>query len=187
MGLDTRSAVAVWRQTEIPVIVRRMDGTLLIKLPFATDNREWLRAGRRTKPEWPKWNRTYKSWEVPLRWFNALIRQAVQRFKRVYVVQPFRVKEQCAPACWNAKGFECKCSCMGKNHGSENPSGWHVVSETFAVQYQDREYACRLVVAADAGDQSSAPPRNESREERVARYRKIAEEISRGKRGTIDE
>ncbi len=35
---------------------------LLVKLPFAADNADWLRNGKRMKPEWVK---RFKAWEVP--------------------------------------------------------------------------------------------------------------------------
>ncbi|WP_438480858.1 hypothetical protein [Oleiharenicola lentus] len=35
---------------------------------------------------------------------------------------------------------------MGENHGTGNPVGcWHVVTETFAVEWSERKYACRLM------------------------------------------
>ena len=35
---------------------------------------------------------------------------------------------------------------MGEYHGSENPEGrWFVVSDTFAVRWEDKELACRLL------------------------------------------
>lgn len=47
---------------------------------------------------------------------------------------------------------------MGQNHGSGNPQGkWHIVSETFAVKWKEREYSCRLLKAL-----STAPSRARS-------------------------
>ena len=70
------------------------------------------------------------------------------RFGRVYVIQPYREFEKCAPACWNATGFTCECSCMGKNHGSMPGGRWWVVADTFAIQWQGRRLACRLIERA---------------------------------------
>jgi hypothetical protein len=108
------------------------------------DNRSWLRSmGRRH----PKWNERGKHWEIPKSWFNALIDKSLKRFGRIYVVQPFREQEKCSPACMNAVGHECQCSCMGANHGAGNDGSWFVVSDTFATRWGERELACRLMVA----------------------------------------
>lgn len=138
-----RSAAEIWRQRRIPVIYRRGRGMpLMVKLPFAPDNFDWLRNDNRSKPEYDK---QYKCWYVPNSWFDDLIRRLLERFGHVYVIQPFRALEQCAPACWNATGFECECSCMGQNHGSSAPGKWWVISDTFALRWHDRELACRLL------------------------------------------
>jgi hypothetical protein len=96
------------------------------------------------------WDNRYKCWLPPRSRFNDLIKRSTEEFGSIYVIQPFRTEEKCAPACWNALGADCECSCMGRNHGSGNPEGkWHVVADTFAVCWGDREYACRLLTAFD--------------------------------------
>jgi len=146
MTLEKRDAVQIWRQQTVPVIYRAGGKRpLMVKFAYFPDNRNWLRDGRRNKP---CWNKRFKCWETPNSWFEGVAAQLLRRFRQAYIIQPFRVQEKCAPACWTAVGFKCNCSCMGANHGSGNPLGrWHVVSETFAVQWQDREYACRLIKA----------------------------------------
>lgn len=135
---------AIWRQDRIPVIYRRGSGNpLMLKLPYAVDNRSWTKTGHRNKPVW---NGQYKCWETPKSWFDDLVSRALIRYGKIYVIQPYREQEKCAPACWNAKGHECQCSCMGKNHGVNGPNGRRfVVSDTFATQWHDRELACRLI------------------------------------------
>jgi hypothetical protein len=79
-------------------------------------------------------------------WFEDTLKRLLARFGAVYVIQPFNKLEICAPACWNATGAKCECSCMGEHHGSKNHAGrWHVVSETFAVRIREREFSCRLL------------------------------------------
>jgi hypothetical protein len=143
MATSNKHAASIWNQTTIPVVYRRGGAEpLMIKLPYAPNNGEWLRNDQRRKPEWIS---QFKCWNTPKSWFENVVRRLLIRFSRVYVIQPFRVQEKCAPACWNATGIECECSCMGAHHGSGNPSGkWHVISETFAVQWQNRQLACRL-------------------------------------------
>lgn len=134
----------IWRQTVVPVIYRQGKGKpLLIKLPYDSENKAWLQDGRRRKP---KWNPQFKCWETPKAWFNDIVNRCLKAFGSVHIVQPYREQEKCAPACWNATGHECQCSCMGANHGS-NSSGskWLVVSDAFATRWHERELACRLM------------------------------------------
>lgn len=134
----------VWNQTKIPVVWRR-DGkgeSIVLKLPFSTSNRLWLKGGRRIDP---KWIGHLKQWEIPKAWFNDFIERALDRYGLVYVIQPYNVMEKCAPACLNAIGHECQCSCMGQNHGIGNDGSWFEIGEAFAFRYDDRHLACRLI------------------------------------------
>src|ERR1700722_8528253 len=127
MGEQPKSAAAIWHQKIIPVVYRPGGGLpLLVRLPYAENNYEWLRGDNRRKP---KWLATFKCWEVPNTWLNDLVRELVLQYERVYLIQPHNAIEKCAPACWNATGFECQCSCMGQNHGSQSGEGWYVVSQ----------------------------------------------------------
>ena len=140
---------AVWRQTAIPVLYRRGKGhPLFARLPYASDNRSWLSSfGRRT----PIWHKDQKYWELPASWFNDVVSGALDRYGKVYIIQPYREQEKCAPACMNALGHECQCSCMGQNHGAGGPdAGWFVVSETFATRWHEEELACRLLTKKGA-------------------------------------
>jgi hypothetical protein len=138
---------SIWKQKEIPVLFRRSRPLpLLVKLPYARNNFAWLRGERRNKPNW---NAQYKAWEVPIAWFDDLIKQLLDRYSKSYVIQLYREQQKCAPACWNAKGLHCECSCMGANHGTGAPGGsWYEVSETFAFSWGEQEYACRLMIAS---------------------------------------
>lgn len=134
----------VWNQKHIPVVFRRggRGERLRIRLPYSADNRAWLQGERRTSAEW---NAAERCWEVPKAWFNDFVREALARYGRLYIVQPYREQEVCAPACWNAVGHECNCSCMGANHGAGDSGGWFEVSETFATRWGERHLACRLM------------------------------------------
>ena len=126
---------AVWNQDKIPVVLRRAGKgqKLRTRLPFATDNRAWLQNDRRTNPVWVAKGRY---WELPKAWFNDFVERALNRYGEVYLFQPYREQEKCAPACQNAVGHECQCSCMGANHE---------VSETFSFRWGEQELACRLL------------------------------------------
>lgn len=142
--LDDVDILRVWRQAKIPVVYRQGGSNpLLVRIPYAKDNRVWLQAGRRNKPAWIK---EHGAWEVPKAWFDDVVAACLAKYRQVYVIQPYRVQEKCAPACWNAQGYECQCSCMGVHHGEQTPAGrWRVISDTFAVRWHDRELACRLI------------------------------------------
>jgi hypothetical protein len=116
---------------------------LRIRLPFAKNNRDWLRNGKRLSPKWfPK----EKYWEAPKSWFNNFVDRALERYGELYVIQPYREKELCASACLNATGHECQCSCMGANHGAGNDGSWFEVKETFAIRWGDQVLACRRMI-----------------------------------------
>src|ERR1700730_4020827 len=134
----------VWKQNEIPIIYRQAsDKPLLVRLPYASSNRAWLKNGRRTTP---RWDAQHQCWQVPRSWLNKLAKRLLRRFGHAYIVQPFSRKRKCAPPCWNALGADCECSCMGRNSGSRHPPGkWHVVAKTFSGKWGLREVSCRLI------------------------------------------
>jgi len=134
----------IWTQQGIPIIFRAGGKEKLkIRVPFSKGNRTWLKVGHRIEPEW---NKEKKHWVLPKSWFNDIVNKCIEKHGKVYVIQPYREQEKCAPACWNAKGHECNCSCMGENHGAKGAnSGWLVISDTFATRWGEKEYACRLL------------------------------------------
>jgi hypothetical protein len=138
------SFAPVWEQKALPVIFRDSPGhPLLVRLPFAEGNREWLQDDRRHRP---KWLASEKAWSIPKAWFDDSARRCLERYHAVYIIQPFRESETCAPACVNAIGVECTCSCLGANHGSGiSMETWYVVSDAFAVRYGPKQYAVRLL------------------------------------------
>lgn len=141
---------AVWHQKLIPVAFRQPGRKpVLLRLPFDKSNREWLKEGHRNQPNW---NQQWKCWELPKAWFEDVVKRSLVRYGKIYVIHPFQVQQKCAPACWDAVGLDCECSCMGANHGSGNPPGkWYVVSETCAVHWSERQYSCRLLTSTTPG------------------------------------
>ena len=136
----------IWRQDRVPVVLRRGGkGELIrVRLPHDRENRSWLRNAR---PRAPSWSDELQCWELPKAWFNDLVDRGLQRYGAIYVIQPYREQEKCAPACLNARGHECQCSCMGANHGAGNDGSWFEVTETFATRWNGRELASRLITA----------------------------------------
>ncbi|MCZ7863657.1 hypothetical protein [Agrobacterium salinitolerans] len=148
MMIDSSRLITVWQQQTVPVAWRSGEkgAPLLAKLPYRVDNKAWLSSMGRSRP---KWNADHKYWEIPKSWFNELVDRSLERFGKIYVVQPYREQEKCAPACMNATGHECQCSCMGANHGAGNDASWFEVSETFATRWHNSELACRLMIKKD--------------------------------------
>jgi hypothetical protein len=136
--------LAIWYQREIPVVVRTHKcPRVLVTLSAIEDADSWLRGEHRGRP---RWDTRFKCRSVPKSWFDDVIERALRRFGRVYVIQPYREQQRCAPACWNAQGHTCECSCLGANHGLGRPSAlWREISETFAFQWGPRQYGCRLL------------------------------------------
>lgn len=141
---EEQKARQIWRQKRVPVIYRPDYQTkLFVKFPYEKGNREWLRDRHRIHPEW---NKGYQCWEVARSWFEDVAQRLLRKFGRVYIIQSFRSQERCAPACWNAVGLNCTCSCMGEKHGAGEPQGrWYALSEACAVRWGDRRLGCRLI------------------------------------------
>lgn len=138
---------SIWKQKEVPVIYRQPSPSpVFFKVSYSDNNYEWVRGEKRHKP---RWNQQYKCWETPVAWFDYLIERTLKRYGQVYVIQSHKEQQKCAPACWNATGFHCECSCMGANHGSGDSGAWYEVSETFAFQWGERQYACRLITTTN--------------------------------------
>lgn len=142
--MDKLTVQHVWNQRDVPVILRRtgVGEQLRARLPFATTNRSWLQNGRRRSPTW---NADKHYWELPKAWFNDFVERALGDHGQVYVIQPYREQEKCSPACQNARGHECQCSCMGLHHAQGSDGSWFEVSDTFATRWGDRMLACRLM------------------------------------------
>ena len=133
----------LWKQSSVPVVYRPpgKEG-VMVRLPYAKGNRKWLKGGRARRVSW-EWR--YKCWLIARSGFNRCVDICLERYGKVYVIQPYRKSEKCAPACWNAVGHECQCSCMGANHGMGQQDGWYTVSETFAVKHVTQHLSCKLL------------------------------------------
>jgi len=139
----------IWLQEKIPVLLRpREEPPLYVSLPYGGDNRSFLQECGRIHPQSKRSDKTGKwHWEVPMAWFPKLIRRCLNRYGRVYVIQPLNRTEVCARSCWEAKRDTCECSCFGTNHGGGQPPGdWKEISEIFAISHQGGELACQLLV-----------------------------------------
>jgi hypothetical protein len=110
---------AIWKQTDVPIILRRGGNgeKLRVRLcghEYAEKDSYWLKKERRI---YPIWNSHLNCWEVPKAWFSRLVKEITEAYGKLYIIQPYREQEKCSPACQNAKGHECQCSCMANFMG----------------------------------------------------------------------
>lgn len=137
-----------WANPNIPIIIRSgiRGEKLTVRLPYRSDNKVWLLnlASGFRKPD-VKWAPAIKAWKLPLSWLNRFVDRGLERYGQLYLVQPYRELEKCAPACRNAVGHDCQCSCMGANHGIGDGSGWFDVSEAFSFRWGTASAAIKLM------------------------------------------
>ena len=147
---DSRRLREIWNQGVTPVVLRRGGSreALRIRLPIDANEFGWISTGKQHAPVWFEF---FRYWELGNSRFNDFVDEALKRFGRLYVIQPYREQEKCAPACRNAKGHDCSCSCMGAHHGVGDGGGWFDVNDAFSTRWNDREVACRLMVRRTDG------------------------------------
>ena len=135
-----KEAGTVWNQSTTPVAFRTAKN-LYARMPPKLGALGWLhRPGKRK----PLWCRNKMCWRIPVSWLDWFIETAIEKNGACFVIREIKKREQCAPACWNAKGADCQCSCMGANHGQNEPGGkWHVLSDAYAVHFGPKTYAVR--------------------------------------------
>jgi hypothetical protein len=139
------SIARILSQTRIPVVIRRRRGRIQLRLPYSPDNRVWIWQTGGQKPQWIK-GKPYSYWSLPAAWFNRLCLRLIKRYGRAYVIQPHNENAKCAPACWDAEGLDCECSCLGENHGNGEPDGrWYVIDETCAFSWQGESWRWSLL------------------------------------------
>jgi len=141
MNLDY---VLTQKQTPVAQLLKGTGQKLIVRLPYAENNRDWLQNDRRSQP---KWIVAHKHWELPKSWFDDFVKRALQKYGKLYIIQSYRAQEKCSPSCQNAINHECQCSCMGRNHGAGNDGSWFEVSDAFSTRWGERELACRLMIA----------------------------------------
>jgi len=143
-------AKAAWNQHSVPVILRRKrtregNPVLRIRLPRRHTNYGVLK-GDKPQNRNPEYRSEGDFWEIPYSRLNDIVRILVAYYGQVILMQPVKHRQVCARACMEAAGFECECSCLGANHGSNNmDSSWFEVDDTYAVMYRDEEVSLRVI------------------------------------------
>jgi hypothetical protein len=142
--ISEADAIRIWRNKKTPVVfVPEESGDIVVRIPYAgldRDDRTWLLgSGRKIN-----WAAKWRAWQLPRGRFNEIVSLIVREYGRLYLIQAYRPLQKCAPACWDARGPLCVCSCLGANHGSGQELE-HVVSEIYAFERGERKLACRLL------------------------------------------
>lgn len=142
------SILSLWHSKSVPMVIRtdKKGEQLMVHLPYAVDNRSWINGLGKSKATYVK---SVQGWQIPKSWLNQFVDGALERFGSVHVVQPHNEREVCAPACRNAVGHDCQCSCLGANHGTGDGSGWFDVSDTLAFRWSGSELAVRKLSRKD--------------------------------------
>lgn len=112
-----------WRFAREAIIFKRRGSPLMVRMPYAPDNRAWL-GSIRTRVRGLVWNRAEGHWECPSAWLSALAEVVVARCGRVWLVQEIDGDAGCNESCMNARGLDCECGCLGRNHGAGAGDGW---------------------------------------------------------------
>lgn len=144
MHNELQNANQIWNNGKVSVVLRCGGSKpIRLRIPFDPKNREWLKSGPKKRE--PIWDKGKNFWELPASRFNEIVKEILQRFGSVYIIQPYRELEVCSYSCINATGFECQCSCLGANHGSGSHQGWYEVTEALALRYGETKFGCRLL------------------------------------------
>jgi len=145
-------AKLAWNQSQIPVILRRrkiygQNTKIRIRLPKRGDHYKLLKGDNKSNHN-PVFFEKGGFWEVPYGRLNYLVETLAKFYGKVILMQPVREKQVCARACMQAQGFECECSCLGENHGSENmDSSWYEVDDTYAVRHGPEIVSLKIISA----------------------------------------
>lgn len=111
-------------ETECMLVFRPVRGRLYVKTPYLPQNRGWFKSlGILAK-------RDGDYWRVSRKRFTLLIKESIDRFGCAEVWTDHLNSQECNASCLNARGSECVCSCLYRNHGTAAGTGqvsecWH--------------------------------------------------------------
>jgi hypothetical protein len=121
---DDQKLRQVWNQLKIPVIVRG-SGTVHLRLPWARDERDWLRGDHARHPLWVADKR---HWVIPQKWLNKFVDRALHKYGQLYIIQPYREKETCTAACQDTAAFYRWQDSLGPHYQDRQPGDPEAVS-----------------------------------------------------------
>jgi hypothetical protein len=132
---------------EIYYSVRGGEKALEVYLPYARDNKEYLQylrnPQRRTNV---KFNSVTKRWSLPASQYALLRKELLMKHGQIEITVTGSTLEKCTHMCANAdteSADECKCICMGVNHGS-SASGYKEVADYLLVRATEFSQTVRL-------------------------------------------
>jgi hypothetical protein len=127
-----------------------VDGRLVIKMPYSKTNRTWLKEvlGKRIRPDW---NGEEKRWEIARNHFGPVVEALANRLGRIDVYMDFRHVERCDTRCQRARGRECTCSCLGKQHGHGVTHDWKIVDDNHTMVRSSGTLRRHIIVERDEG------------------------------------
>lgn len=139
---------SVWRDSPHPAIFRRGKGfKLWVRLDQSKENYDLIKINRSI----PRWIDKKVCYEVPADWFDKLVPILLRTHNFLYIIQPYREREECAPKCKSAVGHECDCPCLGRFHGAGySGNGWFEVSDAYEVRWGEKRWGCRLLKSNEA-------------------------------------
>lgn len=109
-------------------------GRVVIWMPYARGTRGWLRSvcGAGTRPEF---DRARKAWTVARPHFRRVVDALADRYGSVDVYMDHTARTVCGKLCWEAKGDDCDCACLGDNHGQGRwRKDWRLVDDYWMVR-----------------------------------------------------
>ena len=131
----------IWLQKEIPVIRRPLKGRIQIIVPNGIKGSYDLSFPNFRNPEWMGTH-----WELPPGRLDDIAFVLLRKHSYLYLVQPYSISSKCTARCHNAKHLKCECSCLGINHGENNPEqNWYETTESFLVKLDEQTLSVRLL------------------------------------------
>lgn len=142
---DLQDLRALMLEAQVPVILNaeKGRGALYLRLPGGEKDQDFVWGGQASYPDW---NPKSKIWQVSRSAMQEHAKRCLAKWGTCWIVQPYKEREVCAPACQHAQGLECDCSCMGLYHGQGAAAGkWHVVNDAFCVRWGETVFSARLI------------------------------------------
>ena len=111
----------IWERTDAAVMyLPHGQGSLMVRMPAATPG-GWIRPALDAK-----WSPVDRCWLIARGAMTRVAKGLIGLGGKVYVIQPLDGSSACCAACARAEGLECRCSCLGRNHGAASPHRWYV-------------------------------------------------------------
>lgn len=128
-------------------IIRPVQGWIEVRgLPrnrdSAVSNKQWFKDSlqRHIRPKWvthAHHEAGYGHWEIARPHLQPVIEAIVRREGEVLLELHYRTNEKYDTRCQNARGFECVCSCLGREHGGGEGRRWIPVGDTTLIRLGD--------------------------------------------------